>query len=329
MSLSVLELCTGAGGQALGLELAGFDMTAAVEIDRDCCATLRLNRPSWNVVEGDVTSFNGRPYKGIDLLAAGVPCPPFSIAGKQLGADDERDLFPEALRLIGESKPTAVLLENVRGFASDKFNSYRDSLLRKIRKLGYEPDWRVLNASSYGVPQLRPRFVLVALRPEHAQRFRWPEELQTETTVSGTIGDLMEEKGWRGAPAWKEKAKFIAPTIVGGSKKHGGPDLGPSRARAQWATLGVDGSGIADEAPAHNLPIYHKPKLTVRMAARIQGFPDKWKIFGKKTTSYKQVGNAFPPPVAYAVGQSIQAAIHGTPKNRKVLPIFSQRVYAQ
>lgn len=314
MSLSVLEICTGAGGQALGLEIAGFDMAAAVEIDRDCCATLRMNRPSWKVVEGDVSSLNGKSFRGIDLFAGGVPCPPFSIAGKQLGAKDERDLFPEALRLIQESKPTAVLLENVRGLASDKFTSYRESILSRLRKLGYEPDWRVLYASSYGVPQLRPRFVLVALKPEHADRFRWPGENMQATTVSGTIGDLMAEKGWRGAATWKKKANSIAPTIVGGSKKHGGPDLGPSRARAQWATLGVNGGGIADEAPAKNLPIHHKPKLTVRMAARIQGFPDQWKFFGRKTTSYKQVGNAFPPPVAFVVGRSIATAIHGSKK---------------
>ena len=89
---------------------------------------------------------------------------------------DERDLFPQALRLIAESEPRAVIRENVRGFATKRFDEYRSWLLGELRQLGYEPDWRLLTASEYGVPQLRPRFVLVALRPEHAIRFAWPLE---------------------------------------------------------------------------------------------------------------------------------------------------------
>ncbi len=103
--LTCVEICAGAGGQALGLEWAGFEALAHVEYDRHACATLRLNRPKWNVIEGDVREFSAKQFKGIDLLAGGVPCPPFSVAGKQLGANDERDLFPEALRLVSECKP--------------------------------------------------------------------------------------------------------------------------------------------------------------------------------------------------------------------------------
>src|SRR5689334_11399751 len=103
--LTVLEICAGAGGQSVGLEQAGFGHALAVEIDADAAATLSLNRPLWDVHHGDVREIRGRDYRGVDLLAGGVPCPPFSIAGKQLGADDERDLFPEALRLIRESNP--------------------------------------------------------------------------------------------------------------------------------------------------------------------------------------------------------------------------------
>ena len=114
--ISSLEICAGAGGQALGLEQAGFEPEALIEIDKYCCNTLSFNRPHWNIIEGDLRDFDATPYRGIDLLAGGVPCPPFSKAGKQLGKADERDLFPEALRLIGECKPRAVMLENVRGF---------------------------------------------------------------------------------------------------------------------------------------------------------------------------------------------------------------------
>ncbi len=253
----------------------------------------------------------GIRYKGVDLFAAGVPCPPFSIAGKQLGVDDERDLFPEALRLIGEIRPKAVLLENVPGFASAKFADYRKELFASLDKLGYVADWKILQAADFGVPQLRPRFIIVAMPEAQMKNFEWPTAFPTRATVGDTLFDLMESKGWKGAESWKRRAQNVAPTVVGGSKKHGGPDLGPTRARKQWSVLGVDGLGIADEAPARDFPIGKSPRLTVRMVARVQGFPDAWKFSGKKTAAYRQVGNAFPPPVAFAVGSAIASALDG------------------
>lgn len=294
------------------MEAAGFDCIGAVEIDRHACATLRQNRPDWNVVEADLRSLDARSFcNTVDLFAGGVPCPPFSIAGKQLGSDDERDLFPEALRLITEIQPRAVLLENVPGFASERFRDYRANLLAQLRRLGYFADWRILHASDFGVPQLRPRFILVALNSADSQCFRWPQTTKCRTTVGETLVGLMGANGWMGAAEWKKRAASIAPTIVGGSKKHGGPDLGPTRARKQWATLGVQGIGIADEAPTRDFPADGFPKLTVRMVARIQGFPDEWQFTGGKTASYRQVGNALPPPVAHAVGLAILNAFSG------------------
>jgi DNA (cytosine-5)-methyltransferase 1 len=302
--MTSVEICAGAGGQSLGLERAGFEHEALVEIDDACCATLRTNRPQWNVLHGDVTRFDGRPYHGVDLLAGGVPCPPFSVAGKQLGAKDERDLFPEALRLTDEIRPRAVMLENVRGFLDPSFEVYRKNLFQSFRKLGYKTDIKLFQASDYGVPQLRPRVVIVALRADDAEHFAWPTKLNTPApTVGDTLLDLMAANGWRGAKNWAAGAQAIAPTIVGGSKKHGGPDLGPSRARRAWAELGVEGGTIAEHAPERGFT--GMPRLTVRMVARIQGFPDEWHFTGKKTAAYRQVGNAFPPPVAEAVGRSI------------------------
>lgn len=310
--LSVLEICAGAGGQSLGLEQAGFGHDLAVEIDPDACETLRINRPEWNVHEGDVREVSGRDYRGIDLLAGGVPCPPFSIAGKQLGADDERDLFPEAIRLVREARPAAVMLENVRGLSSAKFAPYRQSVLESLDSLGYDADWQVLNACEFGVPQLRPRFILVALKRRYFKRWHWPSPQGTPPTVGEALYPLMARDGWSGAEAWREKAAGIGPTVVGGSRKHGGPDLGPTRARAAWRELSVDGKGLANAGPDETTPFDHIPRLTVEMAAVIQGFPPDWKFSGRKTASYRQVGNAFPPPVACAVGTSIKAALHGT-----------------
>lgn len=308
-SPSCIEICAGAGGQALGLEMAGFDAEALVENDAAACATLRLNRPQWNVAEGDVREFSAKEFKGIDLFAGGVPCPPFSVAGKQLGEQDERDLFPEALRLIRECKPRAVMLENVRGFLDAVFSDYRKSLKGELQKMGYETSWQLLNASDFGVPQLRPRVVIVAIREPWARHFHWPMRngFTLAPTVGETLHDLMAERGWRGANAWRDAANDVAPTLVGGSKKHGGPDLGPSRARQAWASLGVNGKSLAEFAPDPDFE--GMPRLTTRMAARIQGFPDEWKFSGTKTTAYRQVGNAFPPPVAQAVAQAISAAL--------------------
>lgn len=305
---SSLEMCAGAGGQALGLEMAGFDHAALVELEPAACATLRLNRPGWNVVEGDLKLFDGKPYQGVDLVAGGVPCPPFSKAGKQLGADDERDLFPEAIRLVDECRPQAVMLENVRGLLDAVFDDYRNKVEKQLKKLGYVPAWRLLNASDYGVSQLRPRVVFVGIRKELADGFSWPEpQAQEPATVGELLHDLMAAHEWRGAARWREQANAIAPTLVGGSKKHGGPDLGPTRAKRAWAALGVDGMGIWDDAPTRDF--VGMPRLTTRMAARIQGFPDDWQFSGRKTAAYRQIGNAFPPPVAAAVARQIFSAL--------------------
>jgi DNA (cytosine-5)-methyltransferase 1 len=307
-ALESLEICAGAGGQALGLERAGFGHRCLVEIDTMACKTLRFNRPGWRVWEGDLREFDGTPYRGIDLLAGGVPCPPFSKAGQQKGSDDERDLFPEALRLVEECQPRAVMLENVRGLLDAVFDDYRNKLERQLKKLGYRPDWRLVNASDFGVSQLRPRVVFVGIQEKWADGFTWPEpERIAPTPVGALLHDLMAAKGWPGADAWRERADSIAPTLVGGSKKHGGPDLGPTRARKAWAALGVDGRGLWDEPPGPDF--VGMPRLTTRMAARVQGFPDEWTFAGGKTAVYRQIGNAFPPPVAHAVAVRIHAAL--------------------
>jgi DNA (cytosine-5)-methyltransferase 1 len=308
--LKSIEICAGAGGQALGLEKAGFDHFVLVEIEPLACQTLKTNRPEWNVLQDDLRKFNASQYKGkVDLLAGGVPCPPFSVAGKQLGQLDDRDLFPEAIRLIKECEPKAVLLENVRGLLDPKFLEYRETIISEIESLGYKVDWQLLNACDYGVSQLRPRAILVAIKIEYFDFFQWPEKQKEQPQ---TVGDLLFEEmaklGWEDVDAWKEKANKIAPTLVGGSKKHGGADLGPTRARKVWEELGIDGKGLADQPPTSDFK--GNPRLTLQMAALVQGFPKDWRFAGKKTPAYKQVGNAFPPPVAKVVGKSIYKALN-------------------
>ncbi len=307
-SITTLELCAGAGGQAIGLEQAGIAHAGLVEIDKHACATLRLNRPGWNVIEHDLNTFDGAAFKGADIISGGLPCPPFSIAGKQLGKKDERNLFPAMIRLVDQIRPRAVMIENVRGILDAIFEDYRGYVRKELVKLGYEPGWKLMNACDFGVPQLRPRVVFIAVQKDLTGHFSWPQASDIPPrTVGESLFDLMAANGWSGAQAWARQANEIAPTIVGGSHKHGGPDLGPTRARRAWASLGVDGLGIANEAPAPDF--IGMPRLTLRMVARLQGFPDNWQFAGTKTQMYRQIGNAFPPPYARAVAERLRICL--------------------
>lgn len=385
-TLTSIEICAGAGGQAIGLHEAGFKHLALVEIDKHAVQTLRDNievlgewgweRDYCDVISGDVNDFkplpdpedpeagltkpvrflNGPLKRGdLDLLAGGVPCPPFSHAGKQLGKDDERDLFPRMLELVDELHPRAVMIENVRGIKDAKFEDYRtyvearlqgglakrpeDGVEELFLGLGYEVcEWDVLEASDFGVPQLRPRAILVAIRKDILGdlKFLWPTgNLADRQSVFDALkssmeeryapflemGGVMAETAQRCLDKWKDEAEKqalrrdggIAPTLVGGSKKHGGADLGPSRAKAAWGRLRVSGLGVANDRKdclkkkSHDRDLFGPdgPMLTVDQAAIIQGFPERWKFSGGKTAQYRQVGNAFPPPVAAAVGNAI------------------------
>ena len=317
-SLTTLELCAGAGGQALGLEQAGIDHAGLIEIDKHACATLRRNRPQWNVVEKDLNLVtDASAFRGVDIVSGGLPCPPFSRAGGQLGEKDERNLFPAAINIVDQIRPRAVMIENVRGFLDAVFEDYRTYIAGTLKKLGYATDWRLLNASDFGVPQLRPRVVFIAVQSAYAEHFYWPEPLQAPPeTVGEVLYDMIAARGWRGAKLWKKRASEIAPTIVGGSKKHGGPDLGPTRAKRAWAALGVDAHGVVDQPPTRDF--VGMPRLTVPMVARLQGFPDEWRFEGRKTNAYRQVGNAFPPPVAYAVALQLAKCLTAAKRLRIV-----------
>jgi DNA (cytosine-5)-methyltransferase 1 len=320
--LTSIEICAGAGGQALGLEQAGFKHLALVENDEACIQTLRsVKRWKKQVVPVSVKQFYAKEFEGkVDLFAGGVPCPPFSRAGHQLGGDDDRDLFPAAVRLIRECKPRAVMLENVRGLMNSAFDEYRETVIVKpLEKAGYKSfGWKLLEAKDFGVPQLRPRAVFVAIRQPWARHFTWPDG--DDHVDAPTVGEVLRREmargGWKGAAAWASKANGIAPTLVGGSKKHGGPDLGPTQAREKWKKLGVNGKLVAVDPPG---PSWNgePPILTVRMAALIQGFPAGWPFWGRKTAAYRQVGNAFPPPVARAVGAKIALALRAPDPPRR------------
>jgi DNA (cytosine-5)-methyltransferase 1 len=303
-----VELCAGAGGQALGLERAGFRHAALVEIDPDARMTLLRNRPKWPVIDGDAADlrcFDGSAYCGIDLIAAGIPCPPYSVAGLSRGERDERDLFPDLMRVVGEARPRAVLVENVPGLLRPRFAHIRERIDMQFAALGYVTSWTLVDATRYGLPQERRRVVIVAFRRDGGvvKEFSLPAGAPCTLTVGDLLISEMASLGWEGAVAWARQANGYAPALVGGSRRHGGPDLGPTGARKRWARLGIDGRGIADHPP---LPGFAgTPRLTLRMCALLQGFPQEWEFCGSKTSIYRQIGNAFPPPVAQAAGQAI------------------------
>ncbi|MFI0905653.1 DNA cytosine methyltransferase [Streptomyces sioyaensis] len=358
--LTSVEICAGAGGQALGLHNALFRHLALIEIDPNAIATLKANvegNAEWEdceVIQADLTQLDPQEFReslrldpgDLDLLAGGVPCPPFSIAGKQLGRDDERDLFPTMLDLVAELEPKAVMIENVRGLLEpeEKFRGYRRWILAKLESRGYEKCyWDVLEAKDYGVPQLRPRAILVAMKKAYLPYFptKKPEAVPVVTVRKALEGTMRERFGDVNDPRAKETldrwlsmaSKGVAPTLVGGSKKHGGADLGPTRAKKAWEALGVCGLGVANDkkdmerldSKDRDLFAAAGPKLTVTQAALIQGFPEKWEFTGKKTAAYRQVGNAFPPPVAEAVGKQIREALEAALKAGVTAPVRQEQ----
>ena len=259
---TALELCAGGGGQALGFEAAGFEHVALIDNDPHACATLRLNRPYWNVIEANLRRFRADYWRGVDVIGAGLPCPPYSVAGKQLGADDERDLFPAFLEVVGAVRPKAVLVENVRGLMQPRFAQYREEIETKLTVMGFAVHWTMLDAYDFGASQRRVRVFLVG---EQSGNFSWPATNGGGSTVGETLRDLMAEGGWEQADRWAERADT-------------GTHLGRritqtrrSRPWRRWAALGVDGLGVANESPS---PGFNgMPRLTLPMLARLQSSP--------------------------------------------------------
>lgn len=316
-----LELCAGSGGQALGLERAGFKHLALVEFEADQCATLRSNSShpdvdmDWNVVHEDMMEFDASPYVGVDLVAGGVPCQPFSVAGARGGEGDERNMFPRALDIVEETRPKAVILENVKNLFSRKFDDYRAWVASRFEDMGYKVHWQVISCDLFGVPQKRERAILVALKPEYFDNFVFPGAVEHErVSLRDAIYDIMSEGGWPGAGKWYEQsADRPSYTIVGGSKKAGGARIETGlRSRADWEnTFRINARSLAYEPPSESDPEDMLPRMTIPMAARVQGFPDDWHFVGSKTSQFRQVGNAFPPQASHAVGEAVAAALRG------------------
>ncbi|MFI1537587.1 DNA cytosine methyltransferase [Streptomyces anandii] len=311
-----LEVCAGAGAQALGLERAGFDPMLLIDSKADACFTIDLNRPEWDVVCMDLTQFhlNMRPdVSGIDLISGGLPRVKSLATVGRTEDTEERRVLRAAITLACEIKPKALLFENVPDLVEGlDFSTDRAWIENELRQAGLYTHWKVLNAADFGVPQNRNSGFLVALQDPYYARFVWPEPSGAPApTVGQVLGSSMAAHDWPGAELWIRRADRIAPALVGGSERRGGADLGPTGSKKAWAALGIDGNSLGDEPPGSDFPVGGEPKLTVEQAAMIQAFPADWKLFGGKISRYRQVGHAMPPPLATALGLSIAAALRG------------------
>ncbi|WP_089175566.1 DNA (cytosine-5-)-methyltransferase [Bosea sp. AS-1] len=307
---SVLELCAGAGGQAIGLHAAGFWHAGIFEKAPEAAATLRANRPKWPVFEADINKIDVSRYRGVDLVAGGLPCQPYSQAGERRGAEDERDLFDRALEIIEQVQPKAVLIENVVGISQVTHGVRRLQVYAELERMGYDAEWRIIEGPDFGLAQNRRRAILVALRRGMLHRFRWPLAPEmAQTSVGSRLKDLMGARGWRRLDQWVAKANGLAPTLIGGSTKKMGIDLAQPNSRQAWFNIAVDPRKPAKEAPDPDFDGI--PCLTLPMLARLQDFPDDWVFSGSRQAQFRQMANAFPPRLSRVLGLALQRALSG------------------
>ncbi|KJO98833.1 DNA (cytosine-5-)-methyltransferase [Enterobacter hormaechei] len=326
---TVLELFAGAGGMALGLEKAGLKSVLLNEIDSHACKTLRKNRPEWNVVEGDVNKVDFTPYRNtVDVLAGGFPCQAFSYAGKKLGFEDTRGtLFFEFARAVKEINPKVLLAENVRGLLNHDDGRTLETIKNIITDLGYtlfEP--RVLKAIFYKVPQKRERLIIVAVRNDLANGidYEWPSSYNKILTLKDALkkgelydSDVPESEGqkypkrkaeilsmvppggyWRDLPADIQKEYMLKSFYLGGGK------TGMAR-RLSWDEPSLTLTCAPAQKQTERCHPEETRPLTVREYARIQTFPDDWVFEGPMSAKYKQIGNAVPVNLSFAVGKSV------------------------
>lgn len=323
------ELFAGGGGLALGLEKAGFHHLLLNEFDHNACETLRRNRPNWNIIEGDVHDIDFTPFRGrIDFLSGGFPCQAFSYAGKRLGFEETRGtLFFELARAVKEIQPKVFMGENVRGLFEHDNGRTLQTIKDVIAELGYtliEP--RVLRALQYDVPQKRERLILIAIRNDLAPlvSFKWPDVCTTVRTLRDAFfaGDLYATdvppsdgqkyphsklKVMELVPEggdWRNLPEGIAREYMKGSYNLGGGKTGMARRLAMDEPSLTLTCAPAQKQTERCHPWETRP-LTIREYARIQTFPDEWQFCGNTSAQYKQIGNAVPVNLAWAIGRSL------------------------
>lgn len=330
--MKAIDLFCGAGGLSLGLKRAGWELMASVEYDHYASATHRYNFPGGSHLECDIRDIDWRSFSGkIDLVAGGPPCQPFSVSGKQRGQSDLRDMVPEFLRAVEELRPTAFMMENVKGLTLHRFKSYLTQTVTQFEKLGYSVTYKVLNAADFGVPQQRERVFVVGIK---GGVFSFPEKTHGTfsnpwVTVKEAIADAPQDEpntakvvycknpvlrkspyaglllNGKGRPLNLNAPSLTIPASAGGNRTH---LIDPQGILIDYHSELMKG-GNPRVGEVHGCR-----RLTVRESARLQSFPDDFLFLGPKSKQYSQIGNAVPPLLAEAVARHIKwtvEAIHG------------------
>jgi DNA (cytosine-5)-methyltransferase 1 len=320
---TVIELFAGAGGLALGLENAGLEAKALIEIDKDAVATLRHNRPNWNVIHADVSQISFDDMRA-DVVTGGFPCQAFSYAGKGLGLEDIRGtLFYEFARCVKEVKPKPFLAENVRGLISHQKGKTLSTVLAVFKSLGYNVQYRLLNAVNYDVPQKRERVIIIGTLP--GIYFRYPAPSTKILTLRDALKNVPPSEGVKYSP---KKAAILALVPPGGCWRDLPEDIQKSyMMKSYYLSGGRTGMArrIAWDEPSLTLTTSPSQKqterchpdetrpFTVREYARIQTFPDDWEFVGGISSKYQQIGNAVPVNFAYHLGRAVMSALANQP----------------
>ena len=315
--LTSLSLFSGGGGLDLGFERAGFEHTVSFEILDVCGATLRRNRPSWKVcageVEGDVQSAKFSPFSGVDVVHGGPPCQPFSIAGKQAGASDPRNMWPDFVRCVLETKPRAFIAENVQGLLDRKFESFVRQHIEEPLSKHYRIFKFKLAAHDFGVPQARRRVFFVGFRSSRdAARFVSPQP--THGDVDTLFGPLLPRNTTRqslGLPT--TRFDVVAPTLRSGftGPRNTTGVVNSVASMKTWNELGIWPNGVQATRPLARAftPENGNFRMSVADCALIQGFPETWQFSGAVYQALGQIGNSVCPPVAYAVARQVAFAL--------------------
>ncbi|MGB0881053.1 MAG: DNA (cytosine-5-)-methyltransferase [Chitinophagales bacterium] len=323
----VLELFAGAGGLAVGLEKAGIKCVALNEMDKWACKTLRKNRPKWNVLEGDIKSFDFKEYNNqVDIVTGGFPCQAFSYAGKKLGLQDARGtLFYEFARVVKEVNPLMCIGENVKGLLSHEKGKTIAGMISILDEIGYNiVPVKVLKAINYKVPQKRERVILVGVRKDINLKYEYPKPHNKiynlvdalkkgelfDCNVPKSAGskypehkkavlDLIPQKGY-----WRNLPLEIQKEYMGKSFYLGGGKTGIAR-RIGWDEPSLTLTCSPAQKQTERCHPDETRPFTVREYARIQTFPDEWEFMGSISQQYKQIGNAVPCNLGQEIGYSI------------------------
>jgi DNA (cytosine-5)-methyltransferase 1 len=320
-----LDIFSGAGGLSLGLTAAGFSIIAACERNEDAQETYAGHHPGTKILGGDAEKIDFQQFRGkVELVAGGPPCQPWSVGGKRLGAEDERDGLPTFARAVAEVMPRAFLMENVAGLAIGPGRSHLDDLVQTMTRLGYQVAWEVLDATQYGVPQRRRRLFLIGTR---VGSFEWPKlEDPVGHWREPTAGDVLSVETIVGepnpSPVTYARNPVLRPSPYAGLLFNGGgrPINLAAPAPTVLASMGwnrtpwIDTAGILGAYHRHLLDggaprrgqVHGARRITIAEAALLQTFRPQTLFKGTRSSQFWQIGNAVPPRLAEAVGQSLQ-----------------------